>query len=79
MASQATTEATPVTFTLKEGPRGEPKVMIEENEPGLPVLRDGDAFLMIHFRKGVTFNQAEDFVRQMRRMLDVLTYTKFTP
>lgn len=74
---RATTDGTRVTFTLKEGPRGEPKVMIEEDEPGLPVLRAGNAFLMIHFREGVAFKEEQDFVEQMRRMFDELTYTKF--
>jgi len=74
--TQAMTDQTPVSFTIKEGPQGEPTEMIEEGNPGLPVLREGDAFLMLQFRPGVSFEQAERFTSEMRRMFDVLSYNQ---
>lgn len=74
---RAFTEHTPISFTLKEGPNGEPWVMFEEGEPGLPVLKFGDAFLGLQFRDGVSFADAQRFTSEMRRMFDTLSYTKF--
>jgi hypothetical protein len=74
----AYTDHIPVSFALKEGPRGEPWVMIEEDPAGLPVLKFGDAFLGLQFRSDVPFAEAQRFTAEMRRMFDTLTYTKFT-
>jgi hypothetical protein len=73
----AHTDHTGVSFTLKEGPRGERWAMVEPDEPGLPVLKFGDAFLGLHFRKDVPFAQAVEFTKQMGAMFDRLSYTKF--
>lgn len=77
-SDRATTDRTPVTFTLKEdGNKGRPLwIMIEQDSPGLPVLTAGDAFLGLVFREGVTFEEAKGMAAQMRRMLACLTYTK---
>lgn len=74
---RAYTDHTDVSFTLKEGPNGEPWVIIEQDEPGLPVLKFGDAFLGLQFREGISFEEAKSFTLQLNRMLDVLSYTKF--
>lgn len=74
---EAHTDETGVSFTLKETWNGRPWMMIEEDEPGLPVLKYGDAHLGIHFRDGVPFIEAQRFAIQMGDMLDTLTYTKF--
>jgi hypothetical protein len=73
---KAYTDQARVSFTIKEGPRGEPKIMLEMGE-GLPVLTYGDAFLMLHFRPGVTLEEAMDVVETMNRTLSDITYTKF--
>ena len=74
---RADTHHATVSFALKEGPRGEPWIMIEEDQPGLPVLKHGDVFLGLEFREGVSFEEAQRFTAEMRRMLGVLSYTKF--
>ena len=51
--------------------------MFEEGQPGLPVLRFGDAFLGLRFRDDVSFADAQRFTAEMRRMFDTLSYTKF--
>lgn len=74
---RAYTDWTKVGFSLKEGGRGEPRIMIEEDGPGLPVLKYGDAFLMLHCRPGVTYEQAQPLVRQLETLIDSISYTKF--
>ena len=37
------TELSDMNFTLKEGSRGEPWIMVEEELPGLPVLKMSEA------------------------------------
>jgi len=74
---RAHTDHTGVRFTLKEGGGGESWVMLEEDPPGLPVLRFGDAFLGLHFRSDVSFADAQRFAHEMERMFDTLAYTKF--
>ena len=77
---QAHTDRTGVTFTLKEGAlEGRPlSVMIEEDEPGLPILKDGNAFLMLRFRDEVPFDVAEKFVTNMRDKLESIACTAAT-
>jgi hypothetical protein len=74
---RAHTDHTPIRFTLKEHGDGEPWVMLEEEEPGLPVLKFGDAFLGLSFRPEIPFAEAEKFAHEMERMFDTLSYTKF--
>lgn len=74
---RAHTDHTGVSFKLCEGGRGEPWVMFEQDQPGLPVLKYGDAFLGLHFRREITFEEARSFTKEMRRMFDTLAYTKF--
>lgn len=74
---KAHTDRTPVTFKFIEGRDGGPAwVLIEEDDPGLPVLRAGNASLGLVFREGVSFEQARDFAKQMQQMLVRITYTK---
>lgn len=74
---RAHTDHSSVRFTLKEGPRGEPWVLIEEDQPGLPVLKFGNAFLGRQFRSGIAFQDAQRFAHEMERMFDTLSYTMF--
>jgi hypothetical protein len=76
---RATTERARISFTLKEGgDKGRPLwVRIEEVPPGPPVLTAGDAFLGLVFREDVPFEEAQDMVGRMNRMLSNLSYTKF--
>ena len=75
---RAISDQTDVSFTVKEGPRGEPKIMIKEcKEPGLGILRPGDSFLMLHCRAGIELGEAKKLAADMRRIIDVLTHTKF--
>jgi hypothetical protein len=75
---KAYTDHTNVTFSLKEGPQGKPLwVMIEPYEPGLPVLKAGDAFLGPTFRDDVSFEEAKRFATDMRNKLCSISYTKF--
>jgi hypothetical protein len=73
----AFTEHTSVSFTIKEGPSGQLWVLFEEGEPGLPVLKFGDAFLGLVFREGISFADAKQFTAEMRRKFDTLSFTKF--
>ena len=76
--TQAHTDSTAVSFKLCEGRNGsEPWAFFEQDAPGLPVLKYGNAFLGLHFRLGVSFEEARDFTRRMERMFDTLSYTKF--
>jgi hypothetical protein len=74
---RARTDHSSVRFTLKEGSKGEPWVLIEEEQPGLQVLKYGNAFLGLQFRSGIEFKDAQRFAHEMERMFDVLSYTKF--
>jgi len=61
---RAHTDHTRTTSTLKEFGHGEPWVMIEEDKPGLPVLKAGDAFLGIQFRSEIPLlKQSDSFTR----------------
>jgi hypothetical protein len=51
--------------------------MIEEYGPGLPVLKEGDSFLMLHFRETVSYEEAKELVSQLESKPDLLTYTRF--
>lgn len=75
--TRAHTDGTGVSFSVKEGGRGEPRIMIEEDAPGLPVLKFGDAFLMFHAREGVTLEQIEHLAAEMNRLISTMTFTKF--
>lgn len=74
---RAHTDHSRVSFTIKEYSHGEPWVIFEDTEPGLPVLKAGNAFLGLDFRPEIPFQEAEQFVREMRRMFDTISYTKF--
>lgn len=74
---RAYTDHTDVSFTLKEGSQGQPWIMIEEELPGLPILKPGDAFLGLRFRDEVSFTDAQRFTSELRRMIDSISYTKF--
>ena len=76
-SDKAATEQSSVRFTVKEGPRGEPKIMIEEQEePGLSILRPGDSALTLHCRHGTQLGEAKKLAAEMNRMVDVMTHTK---
>lgn len=74
---RARTDYTEITFTLKEGPNGEPWYMVEEDEPGLPILRRGDSFLGLRLRDGVTYNEAQAFLSELRQMVKGIAHTVF--
>jgi hypothetical protein len=74
---RATTDYTRATFTIKEGPGGEPWIMIEPYEPGLPVLKFGDAFLGLVPRETASFEEMRDLAHRMHTLLDGVSYTKF--
>jgi hypothetical protein len=75
---RARTDWTDVSFAVKAG-AGEPVIAIEEYEPGLPVLKAGHAFLVLHFRRGVTPAQARELAAAMNTLLDSLSHTRFVP
>ena len=74
---RAHTDHTGVSFKLCEHGHGEPWVMFEQDAPGLPVLKWGDAFLGLQFRPEIPFEKAQEFTKEMRRMFDTLSCTKF--
>lgn len=74
---RAVTEYTAVTFTLKEGQGGVPRYAVEEDEPGIGILKHGDSFLTLKLRDGVTYDEARDFLTELRRMIVGISHTKF--
>lgn len=76
-SDRAHTDHAHVSFTIKESGRGEPWVAFEIDQPGLPVLKFGDAFLGLQFRSSIPFAEAQAFTAEMRRMFDVISYTRF--
>ena len=73
----AHTDISGVSFTLKEGVGGELKIMLEEDEPGLPFLRRSDGFLMFHFRDGYTYEQSQAFVTALNDHIKSASHTVF--
>ena len=69
------TDRSGVSFTLKEGVGDQLRIMLEENEPGLPFLKRGDGFLMFHFRKGYTYEQAQEFVGMLNEHIHAASHT----
>jgi hypothetical protein len=75
---QSSTDEARVSFKFVEGRGGgTPRVLLEVDEPGLPALQRGDSFLGLHFREGVTFEEARAFAHQMDRLLDSISHTTF--
>ena len=71
----SSTERGDYLFTVKEHGDGRPWLMAELRDgEGLSVL--GNGFIGIDFRDGVTLDQAEAIVRQMRPIVAGLSYTK---
>jgi hypothetical protein len=59
-------------------PQAPPWIMVQIDEPGLKVLRGGNAFLAFEFRDGVTLEDASGLAREMDRMIEGISCTKFT-
>lgn len=74
---RANTDYTGVTFTLKEGHGGVPWYMVEEDAPGLPLLRAGDSFIGLRLRDGITYDEAKEFLNELRRVVVGIAHTRF--
>lgn len=74
---RAETHRARVVFTIAEYGDGTPWIMLKPREQTLPVLQRGDGFLGLEFRNGVTMEEAQRFVEEMRRMLTAVTHTHF--
>lgn len=74
---RAETDTTRVTFLLKESEGGPPWLRVEEDLPGLPILRRSDAFLGLRCRPGTTIEQAEALRRHMHEIIEEMSYTAF--
>lgn len=75
MSTQAKTDHTRCTFTLKEYGDGTPWVMVEFYEPGIPALSNGHIGLT--FREGVTFEQAREITHALRDNFQGMSHTHF--
>jgi hypothetical protein len=76
---ESRTEAIGVDFTVKEGVRGEPWILIEMNPPGLPAIDASSAVFGLHFRSDVSFREGRAFVDEMKRMLNAMSITTPLP
>ena len=80
---RAETEHASATFATSEYPPAPgatesiPWIWIQVDNPGLKVLKGGDAFLGLTCREGVTFEEIEALTKQMRDLLEGITCTKF--
>lgn len=75
MSTNVKTDHTKCTFTVKEYADGEPWIMVEFYEPGIPALRDG--FLSIRFRGRVPIKEAERIAGELRDNFEGIGYTHF--
>ena len=75
MSTQAKTDHTRCTFTLKEHADGTPWVMVEPYAPGIPALENG--FIGLTLRPGVSFEQAKEIVRKLSENFEGVSYTQF--
>lgn len=80
---RAENEYARATFHVEEnrphadGTEAEPWISILLDEPGLKVLRPGDASLGLECRRGVTLAEATRLAEEMRRLLAGISYLKF--
>jgi hypothetical protein len=75
MGTQAKTDHTRCTFTIKEHGDGTPWIMIEQYAPGIPALKNG--FIGLTLRPGVTFEQAKEIARELNENFEGISYTQF--
>lgn len=75
MSTKAKTDYSDFTFTLKEFGDGTPWIMCEENQPGLPALKDG--YLGLRLREGTTFEQAKEIAEYLRDHIAGVSHTRF--
>jgi len=74
--SQYSTEETGCRFSVKEADTGELWIMIEEDAPGLSVLRDG--FIGLRLHSGVDLTQAVSLAKLLGDYVSEMTLTRFT-
>lgn len=81
--TQAETEFAVCDFKITQfsptpdAPDGLPWIWIRTDDPGLSVLKYGDAFLGLQFKSGVTFEDAKRLANEMDRMIEGIACTKF--
>jgi hypothetical protein len=76
MTSNAKTDHSRCTFTVKEAADGTPWIMVEFYQPGIPAL--GDGFLGLSFREKVPMKDAERVARELSDTFEGMSYTSFS-
>lgn len=80
---RAETDYAPCGFKLGEHhphgnpPQADPWIMVQIDDPGLKVLRSGNAYLGFEFRDGVSIEDTSRLAREMDRLLVGVSCTKF--
>jgi hypothetical protein len=75
VGTNAKTDYSAFTFTVKEFGDGTPWIMCEEYQPGLPVLKDG--YLGLRLREGTTIEQAQEIAEYLRDHVAGVSHTRF--
>jgi hypothetical protein len=75
MSTNAKTDFSPCTFTVKEFDDGTPWIMVEFYKPGIPALENG--FIGLRFRERVAIEDAQKAAELLHNQFEGISHTHF--
>ena len=73
--TKAKTDYSTFTITVKEDGEGNPWIMCEPDQPGLPAI--GDGFLGLRLRDGIEIREAEEIAEYLNDHIEGVSHTQF--